>query len=964
MGKRIVGVGCAGRRWALLHPIALGLTLACASPAGGQAAGQTVGNAGGQRANQRANSGAPPTSRDPVGGDSDGRRVQAARRSLPEVHAELEGLQGAAFGTRVEELLVSDPLPTMRALILRGGRSAVPGLTSTRAERRAARREEALAWIAGELQESARAGRWREGLRDLLAEGSRDENLLCAALSVVGRLGRYDLAQDVAWSLRGSHPGRVREVARLALFRLYGRWFADRAEFEAAWGRLAGKGPEELFLAEFTALQGRLDELELRLVERDPRRVATVFAEGRPELRARAATLVGRGVGRKTIDPEEARALLLARVPLESDPAAFHATLAALLELVGGLGPEDGAVVALRASLTDPRVQGQLQLTDARVEALSHLPWKAEGRGGGDGELDVRAAIRLCAAGVGELGHPAWPVDFDRLSVALDAFQTLCAGSGLELREVRAASVPATAVVRDLLGPGFPLEVRLAAARVVLLVAVDLPSILSVLEDSTPDQLRFVLLGPVVELAADLPPDPAAEARLLRVLEDAVASGDADLGRRALELMAGESLTGILARAEGRQALGSRLARGLAGEGSRPLAVLRFAALRQFAPNGPIARELLDLENLDGLLEGNHLLPEELVRTLTALMGPDAPLAMRAARRLAEDRRESPPEGAASPAARARVALALVAGLGVAQWAELGPADHGAVVGWATLLRSDAGDVAGGPDELAPWLAPLVGMHLVHMESSADSAADSAQLALLRARFSGDLHLADPTAVDRQAVLDVWAEAQSTEAQSTEAQSTEDATRAALALRGRARFLWAVEDRPAAGADYRALAEGGGRGILEPRDLRRVVEVLGLEPGAGGAAQAARAGLDLVRHPSWAGDGAEVRRRDLLGLLQRARSAGDPELAAQVLTLFEGLPAPAQDGAYPLRDGIGADRVYARLLEDLEGHGVLARAVQDLREGSQGPGPEEQAGGGDDGSGEGDGPPEGSGGGI
>lgn len=831
-----------------------------------------------------------------------------AAPTLPAVHAELEALTGDAFRARAAELVAAHPRPAIHALLLRAGRTAPPALTGGLAERRAARRAEALEWIAAELAVAEHRGTWWDAIRELMERDDDEQGVLYAALNVLGRLRRYELARDVAFQLDAEVP-RVREAARATLFSLYGRRFADRAAFEALWPRLVGRDAAGAFVDELIALQETNDRLELALLERDPTRAAELLRRGHASLRARAAKVVGRAVGQLTLDPEEAIRLLTEQVSEETDAAAFHAILAALLELLRGAGHDAQLVVDLREHLQSPEVLGRTYLAESVVHALANLPWS---------EGDFPAALRMCAERLGVLADPTRPVDYERLHVALQAFGVLAARSGLSPRDVRAEAQDAGAVVGLLTRGAVPDDVRLDAAAVFPLVAgLDpLPELLDVLSGTTAEPLQFALLGTLQGLV-DPRTSSEHDERLLAVLRRFVTNDDVDLRGRALTVLDTPALAEVFARSPAAGELRDVLLQGLSPAEVPAVQAGRMAVLRRFPPDGALLDDLLARPDLDALLDGNHRRPEQMVEILLHHAGGDVQGTARAARRVAGDLRDEPPPTALGAPQRALLALGMIERLGERAW-DLTPEDHAAVVAWARRVRREAGgDSAGEPPELRPHLRRIVELHLP--ASAPNGTPDPHAEAL----FRGDLFLAAPEGADLRPVRDAY----------------ERAARAALdprpVLRDRARFLWRAGQAEDALTDYRALVFPPGAPepvldgeLLTATDLSRV-----LRGSTKGDGRAVSLGLALLERESWRKLGTVVRHGDLCALLDRAADSADPAQQARVAALFEDLPPVASDEFYEDDANLSFDgRVYDRLLGSRETHAQLAERVRTLRE--------------------------------
>ncbi len=385
------------------------------------------------------------------------RRSELARQRAGEVHALLEGLEGQAMRDQADQAFASTPDSTARVMLLRAGRSTPPGLAGARSDRRGDRRLEARAWVQAGFDQEPEL--WLGLLRGVLEpEGADTDNeVLSATLRVVGELGWFEFGPAMAKSL-GAEDARTVEAARRGLFNLFGRWFDTNAEFLEAWPALEGRDTACLSVGELAALEARVDELTLGMLElklpaqngpgpaapdgedspeaqalaaaqaeaqvaEAQRRLALVqelFAQGHPGVRAQLAGMVREAVGRRALGADGAIDLLIGRVTKETNPAAFHAVLVALLELVEGMSAEAEKIDRLRAALLDPAVTVRLELGDTVVTALSRLPWTATGPN------DFSAGIGPSAQLLARLSASDRPVDYDRLHIALAAHAGLC----------------------------------------------------------------------------------------------------------------------------------------------------------------------------------------------------------------------------------------------------------------------------------------------------------------------------------------------------------------------------------------------------------------------------------------------------------------------------------------------------------------------------------------------------------
>jgi len=833
----------------------------------------------------------------------------AAPETVAAIHAELEGVEGAAFRQRVAELLAEEPRASLRALFLRAGSDDPPGVTGARAERRARRRDEALAWLA---EDRTAGGPSTAELRDVLALadfGPGDEDLLCAATRAAARGKLYGLATDLAWNLGDARPARVREAARLALRELFGRWMtAER--FEELWPRLRGKGPDELFLDDLRRLDREERSLFEAVVAYEPERAAAAFADAPPERRALAARGLVRAVGQKRLDVPSALARLCEQLAREVDPLAFQAEIDAALELVQGQAAQSDAVTKLRGVLTAEALLAHEHLGGALAQALGRLPWDGDAA---RPETSIDRGLSLVAERLAALGRPERPVDYDRFSVALEGLRALVGRQSLAPERVRAAVAPAREVVLDLaLGEAGPLEARLDAARAIddFLRVDDLPRVLALLgPDGALPALQTNLLVPLARLAPALDPVSDLSSRVVGALCEASLALDVDLRARALGLLELAELAPHVS-ARGASVVPRALLAGLSSGNNARNQVARLGLLARFGPNPDLAARLLDVPTFDVLVDGSERGRMSLVDALLALAGGDTATLVRAARRLARDARAVPPADAAGPAARASLALRALSGCGAVVLDRLAGSDRLEAVRWALRVREAGSSV---PSELlarlaGPWLAPDGVDLLTPFERD-----------WARALFGGDQFLAAPAPREpagREPVLSAYARALAA-AEGGQGPGGWTPYRVRLA---RARFLVAAGEWKGAAPDFAAFLSGSSEAeaeavrLLGLSDLRAAARSLATTDSV----LAARAGLRVVGHPEWGSSAREERLADLELLVNTSLSGGDAQLVAEVRALFASLPAPVPQGTPPAGTGI-----FERLLSQPGAHQAL-----------------------------------------
>lgn len=811
---------------------------------------------------------------------------------LPAVHAELEGLEGAAFEARLEELLAApDRTVVLDALILRAGRPAPPGLAGARAERRGARRLEARAWMGADP-------RWIARARDLVASPGTDEDLRCAALIALGDGGQLRVAPDLAWALdEGRFTPRVRECARAALLQLTGRRFRDSDAFAAASVGWSARSRAGIFADELLAREQRIEELEIALLEGDDARLVDALQTGTPALRAAAAAIVGRGVGRQGRTLDGALSVLFGRLEVEHNPRVLHATLTALVGLLEGLDPAAEPVQRARLLLTSGPLAGRRELAPTITDALARLP--------GDEAALSSAAARVSDL-VAELADEERPVDYEALSLSLDALEELLGREAASAVDPLGLA-PAGAVVLDLLErPEVPLQVRLDAADAAgrVLTVDSLGQLLDALEGAGSERLQQELLASVARLGRELDGAAPAAARLLDALEGLVGAPGADLRLRAIEVLRGEELSQLhpRARAEG---LPGRLVERLSVEETPAVRDALLDTLADLGPEPLQARALVALDGFDVLLDENHRRCQRMARCLRALAGEDADAALLGARRLARDQRTAPPVTAPAPVDRLRAALTVAAGPGreaVVLWPA---ADHRLALDWALEV------LAAGVSPELEVLDRALAIHRVHATEL--GSVDALRLLVardLRRRADG---VEQDVAEVEAAFEDTLAEAEVGEA------------RDALLLRAR----WRMDsgDAAASVADWDELLFPLGneepRAGFETADLRRARVAYAEDP-----VRAARVGLGLVDAPGWTVLDPGVRLADLLAMADLVVASEDGDLQRLAARRLQGVPEPAEGEELP---ELAAGAAWSGTLLDRDDHEALWRRAEALR---------------------------------
>lgn len=846
---------------------------------------------------------------------------------------DLAHLREAELSERTDELWRIDPRLALRATVLRVGREIPPNLTSARRAEREAARAEALGWLTLRLEDGDSALElWTAEVDELLAD--RDQvQLWCATARCLGRLGAYERAPALAAELDADSAPRA-QAARLALFDLFLRWFEDRAAFEAFWVEAAPSCQESAFMETARAMEREAREHLVRLLTYEPQRAEALLEHPDPRLRAAAAAALGRAR-----NGESAAALekLLAHLEQEPHGLAFQATIDALLQGLAGAPVESPELVRLREVLARRlREDRSADLQAPIADALRRLKWAPTSTG----DASLSAGLRLLVSQARQLSGSDSLTDRDVLVTVLDSLQALARRGESEGLDVRVELERVAPLVFDLVQDRREAEVvRIAAAQLLprLGDAEGLRRAAEVLDaEGTSAALRYHLMAAVGELAKGLDPQSPAAQLVLDTLLARLGSEDANLRRRALEVLRAEELQPLVGGADPSVFLNH-----LGLEAVPELQAQLLELVAQFG--GPAQVDgLLELPNFDAIVESGPAGVARLAQTLEDLSDGDGSVLVRGAERLLAAGEEG------TRVLRLREALELCAVIADGSLTGLTAAEHHAIVGWATELREAAGTLPGG----AGFLDRLL---LQHLPGCAGGAAPEAQLEHVRALFLSDRIALDPEAGEAGAVLAHFDRALEL------ATGAGDDLRRALVLRDRARFGFEVGRSVAALADYRTLfasqlpavpvaasdSAAVRRGVLDLGDLRRGGGLLAAASEAGDpeardlAREALRVSLVLVQDPIWKLEPGPVRAQDLADLADRALGAGDAGALEQVSSIFADLPDlpplpepteedPRPEAQAPPPGPEGA--LWGGLLEDRERHQALLGLRDRLRE--------------------------------
>ncbi len=846
--------------------------------------------------------------------------AQAAQRRLALVAlvAELDRAPAEGFQEAARQVVARAGVDGRAALVLVAGRGVPVGLSTAREAERRAQREAARAVLAEDRAATAAL------LECLLERPSGAEAaapvadpagaptapcshpaLRASAATLVGAFGLHALAPRVAGLLDLAEEPTTIVAARGALHTLHGRWYPGRAAFQALWPRLAGKGPEELFLDELAERERTAEERLLALLGAQPaEHLVAAFAEPNPVLRARVAETVARAVADRSIGLDEAWTRLCAQLALEPSPVASGAILAALLELLQGAPGNDSRVTDLRAGLVEMAARRASELEDLALRALPRLP-PVDGNGAAVRDLEFASGLAV------SMLDGSRPFDPDLVTQGLTAFgATARRVADPALRRAACGGVPERlrAIVEGRFGVAARVRVAAADALAAVLTAADIDVLLDTFRASEEPSVRYRLLGVLADAAALVEAGSGTktgERRIAEALVSAAESPEAAVRTRAVELLADPRVASALAAARAHDPGFDRrlveLLRGPAGDLERValLDVLAGAGRRE------LCALLLRGDTLRPLATGAPQVLEALVRALQRLAGDDTQQVWSAADLLTlelpglqETERPSRPR-------RVAAALRLVLGLSEEAARRLTPPQHAAVLAWFLELRAPGNE----PGEPVPMIDPagrqrIAGSHAALAGPTAEGdAADSARAAAVaRALLAVDGLGEGATPLERGAVLALLDTALGAARGAAGAVQPSEVARLEVE---RARLADALERSGEAERDLSA-ALAAVPEVLTGRDLRRLAT---LAQAGGRDATAAAALGHAVRRSVWRTRPSELRLTDLEALVDAVLAARDTA-AAEALraALADVPPLPEGEATFvePAAQGQGA----------------------------------------------------------
>jgi hypothetical protein len=542
------------------------------------------------------------------------------------------------------------------------------------------------------------------------------------------------------------------------------------------------------------------------------------------------------------------------------------------------------------------------------------------------GTASIETGAGLISALLARVTSADMAADPDVALGILQALDSLSVAAGSDLET--ASRLAKTDVRQPLLALAFD-DLAETAARVVavgtlprvappagLLDLIRLVSSDRAEDAALPISLRFAALGAMGRFAHRGDAAPEGLSALATCLIENVARPEADLRRRALELLGDDALEPELA---GRSV--ALFIRRLDVEDEPDLQAELVSLIGRYG--GPD-----DLQGILALGKFDQLAARDsgLGGLLERLAGGDAELVFESAERLWNV------QASAGQWARREEALALIARLPSAAAAALTPEQHLIVANFAIKLREAGVSLAATMPGGADFLERLVELHLP--KSGSKKPFGLAEQNLMAALFLSDLATARGNGEAARLKDDVLAKFARAEELAADHPTDEFLY---LVRRARARFLVSSSSPVpvAALSDYLFVFDSDFRRLLDAADLRGSGQLAMAVEGAPDVQNAWRFSAALVALDAWRAEPAAVRLEDLHQLSERAIASGDAATLETARALFAGLPAEplASDVVPP------AGVAWAGLASDVESleqltrlSGGISEAVRQLAE--------------------------------
>jgi len=812
-------------------------------------------------------------------------------------------------------------------LVRLAGRAPLFGLPAVRARTREEESQRALERLGEELRRRTADEAWTERLvRIVDGPPGRRDDLWCAAVRALGRLGRYEFVPAFVRAIEAEEGAKATgtstslalrgEAARQALHDLYGRWFRSAAEVAPFARVVLPSEATELLLSESLRVEETARARLEALLAHEPERAPDWLADPDPLVRAAAARVLGDSMVGARPARDGVFEALLARVPLEPDPRAHQAVVEALSRPLEGRVPDAPEVARLRSLLMTAPVDERALAT---ARALARLPWRTSGP---EDEAHMVSGMRALGALLDGLSAESY-TDPDPILEALLSLETLAEHA---LKAGLAESLkhnPAREPIFRLAGDSSRSEVvRVAAAASLgaFALAEDGPVVLEILRRDASAALRHALLGALRSILLDVRSDMPGTPEVLAAVADLAGADDPDLRRRALSLLADPALAELVETMPP-DYLVKRFAREEVPDLSR-----RVVALLTAFGRPSMLDAVLAARRFEELAADPTGLPE-LGTLCTRLVAGDAARAMRAARALA-----GIATGDVHPT-RTRRALSLVEALAPEEAAGLSGEEHRTICAWTWRLHAAGGEILRPTKELLPFVRRLVDLHWPRSapgtgqpgaEAGAGLEFDEAARAHLHAVALGVLRRAQDPGRTTEGAEQAFERALRVAPSHVGRHGVDLAV---LVRRDRARFRAGVGEEVKALADFRALFEASA---LELRDLRRTIELLESVASQGDGRVIARERLALtlaiLEQPDWRSEPASLRLADLARLQESALAAGDEASVRGFLALLAELPSerPDPSTAAPSPPA-GTGPIWADLARAPEGWDLLTK---------------------------------------
>lgn len=770
-----------------------------------------------------------------------------------------------------------------------------PGLTVSRRTERQSEREAARMLLLEQI-EGVGGAAWQRYLEERLRYGQDRPVAWGAAAELVVAFERFDLSHALVTGLAAPEDGLVFQAAHGALASLYGRRFADLTDFENFTQGLELTPATLRLIAELRLERQNSQARLLQIFGFDHGVAIAHIGDVDMAIRLGAAGALEVALRDGRADADQVFPVLVERFGLERSPEVAEALLDAVSAALEGRPGDDLLVAESRSVLSNSARGFGSELLVAR--ALARLPWLAK-EPGATSSLESGAglmALLLRRAtpdnGAGRVGG-----DADVILGILRALDSLCVAAGSDVES--AQRLANTEVHTPLLGLAFAdhadTGARVVAVGILPRVmgpsgVLDLIRLLSRTPGDgveLPVSLRFAAMGAMGRFGERGELGERELPQLAACLKRHVSRPEADLRRRALELLGTDALTSELS---GRNMQEFVLRLGVEDEPDLQAELLRLIGRHGGAQD---LTGILALANFDQLAAEDAAGDASLAGLIEKLTVGDSQSSFEAALRLWEV------DLGAGLWARRGAALGLVARLSSEHAAELSADQHRVVADWAGELRAAGVSLGvtmpGGVD----FLHRLIDLHLA--KSGSVEAHWLAEQNLSSALFNSDLARALGNGEAERLRGEVLAKFALAEELAADHPTSGFLYRVRLS---RARFLvstptaadGASNTTPVALVDYRFVFDSDFQTELGAADLRSAAELARALVTPLDLRSAMDFNLALVALDGWGVEPVAVRLGDLDRLVDCAKALGSEVELERARLLFAGLPEVFAEG--------------------------------------------------------------------